>query len=430
MKVNYDEAIKVLLDNVNRIDIEEVGLEESYGRVIAEKVVAEENVPPFSRSPYDGYAFRAEDTFGVGDISFISSNSMENSDLEKVDSEKEFGSRADTKGVRLQVIENIRAGQTPTKSVTPGTAIRLMTGAPMPDGADAICKYEDTDFTDTEVVIKKSYKPGENVIYAGEDIKKGQILAEEGTVIDAGLAGTLASLGKSKVKVFKKVRAGIISTGDEVAEVDEELREGQIRNSNRYTISAALLKYNTKPVYLGHVNDDENSIVDAIEKGLTECDVLISTGGVSVGDYDLVISAMEKAGFKMLADGVRIKPGMASAYGVRDGKLMLALSGNPASSLTNLQCICMPALRKMAGYKAVDHQLIEMKLSHDFKNKNGNVRLIRGKLSLRGGEVFVDFNSSQGNVVISSAIGCDAYAIIPAEAGLLTAGELVAGFIV
>ena len=425
MRLTFEEAKNKLIDSINVTTAEMVDLENSYGRVLAEDIVAAENVPSFDRSPYDGYAFRSEDTallngaIGGHDASAVK---------QEKPTEDESNGSVRNSGVVLHVIENIRAGQLPEKKVVPGTAVRLMTGACLPDGADAICKYEDTDFTEKEVILKKKYKSGENVIYAGEDMKKGQIIAKAGTVVDAGLAGAMASLGILTVPVYKRLCAGIISTGDEVAEPDKELKKGQIRNSNRYSISAALETYNIETKYLGHVDDDEESIVGVIEKGLRECDVLISTGGVSAGDYDLVISAMKKAGLEILCDGVIIKPGMASAYGLKDGKLMLALSGNPASSLTNLQCICMPALRKMAGYSDYDHQMIDMKLTEGFVNKSGNTRFLRGKLIFEAGEVRLKYSSSQGNVVISSAVGCDAYGIIPPKSGEISEGQMIKGF--
>ena len=427
MKLTYEEAKNKLIDSVSVTTAETVDLEKSYGRVLAEDIAAAENVPSFDRSPYDGYAFRAEDTAiaddmidGHGSAVAISEN------VPGIGTDRS----SECSGVVLRVIENIRAGQLPEKKVVPGTAVRLMTGACLPEGADAICKYEDTDFTDTEVVLKRKYKTGENVICAGEDMKKGQFIARAGTVIDAGLAGAMASLGIISVPVYKRLRTGLISTGDEVAELGEELKKGQIRNSNRYSISAALEKYNIDTLYLGHVDDDEESIIRMIERGLRECDVLISTGGVSVGDYDLVISAMKKAGLDILCDGVVIKPGMASAYGVKEGKLMLALSGNPASSLTNLQCVCMPALRKMAGYLDYDHRLVDMRISEGYTNKSSNTRFLRGKLGYRDGEVWLEYSSSQGNVVISSAIGCDAYGIIPPKSGQILEGKMIKGFLI
>ncbi|MCR5002377.1 MAG: molybdopterin molybdotransferase MoeA, partial [Lachnospiraceae bacterium] len=307
--------------------------------------------------------------------------------------------------------------------------IRLMTGAPIPEGSDAVCKYEDTDYTEEAVSLKREYRPGENIIRAGEDIKKGTLLIKAGSLIDAGMMGTMASLGVMKVKVCKRPLAGIISTGDELVDAASIPGPGMIRNSNRYTMAAALKGIGIDTVYLGHARDDTEETKRLIEKG-EKCDIIISTGGVSAGDHDLVPDAMEEAGFEFLVRGVRIKPGMACAYGLKDGKLMLALSGNPASSLTNLQCICYPALKKLAGYRDYDHKLIKMKLKDECKKAGKGTRFLRGRLDIIEGGAFLAAPLDQGNVVISSAIGCNAYGILTDMRAPLLSGSVIEGFLV
>ncbi len=402
MAAAFKDAIGILTENIGVAGYEETELVSAAGRVLAEDIKAAENVPAFDRSPYDGYAFRAQDTAGA----------------------------CDEDPITLKVIENIRAGEVPKNSVIKGTAIRLMTGAPLPEGADAICKYEDTDFTDTAVTLYREYRPDDNVIRAGEDIKKGTLLATAGMVIDTGLIATMASFGMTAVKVFKKPVAGIISTGDEVVDISAIPGPGKIRNSNRYMIAAAVESIGFDTVYLGHANDSVEDIKALTDKGYRECDIMISTGGVSVGDYDLVPDAMEAAGFKIMAHGVGMKPGMACAYGLKEGKVMLALSGNPASSLTNLQCICYPALKKLAGYRDYDHKLIKLKLKNECKKAGKGTRFLRGRLEMIDGEAYLDFPKEQGNVVISSAIGCNAYGIVADMKAPVPAGTLVDAFLV
>ncbi|MCR4842242.1 MAG: molybdopterin molybdotransferase MoeA [Eubacterium sp.] len=401
-KCDYKYATEVLVNNVVPTGICSVGLNELYGRILAEDLVAEENVPAFARSPYDGYAFRACDTAGA----------------------------SEERPVTFKVIENIRAGQVAEKEVTENTAIRLMTGAPIPKGADAVCKYEDTVFTDTEVTISAGYKSGANVVAEGEDIKLGTTLAKAGTRIDIGIIGTAASLGLSAVKVYIKPKAGIISTGDEIVAPGEELPYGKIRNSNSHTIAAALRQLGFETVYLGHARDDVDEICDLIARGEEDCDLIVSTGGVSVGDYDLVPDAMEKKGYSIPVGGVKMKPGMACAYGVKDGRLMLGLSGNPASSLTNLQCVCAPALRKMTGLSEYGHRLIKMELADDFRKGSNGVRFIRGRLDFVDGRVVLRASQDQGNIVMSSVIDCNAYGIIAPDRAPVYAGEIIDGFIV
>ena len=403
MSTEYQKALQLLTDSVCQVGTEEVDLEKSFGRILAADIKAEENVPAFDRSPYDGYAFRADDTKDA---------SVEHP-------------------ITLNVIENIRAGQMPEKRVDSGTAIRLMTGAPIPAGADAVCKYEDTVFTDNSVTISQSFRSGDNIVTAGEDIKNGALVAGKGYPVDAGLSGTLASLGKLTVEVYKRPVAGIISTGDEVMDPKSELLPGKIRNSNRYSIAAALERIGIDAVYLGHANDTTDDIQKLISTGESSCDIIVSTGGVSVGDYDLVPEAMEGCGYEILVRGVTMKPGMACAYGVKDNKLMLGLSGNPASSLTNLQCVCYPALRKMAGRVLYDHQILRFRLGEDILKAGGKgTRFARGRSSIREGELCLDVPSAQGNVVISSAVYCDAYGILSNMSSPVKSGTYIDGFFV
>lgn len=400
-KTDYKEATELLIENVSPIGTCMAGLDDLYGRILAEDLLAGEDVPYFAKSPYDGYAFRADDT----------------SDCSK------------ETPVTLKVIENIKAGQCAKNEVISGTAVRLMTGAPLPKGADAICKYENTFFTESEVTLFRPYAAGENVITIGEDFKKGTVLATKGTRVDIGIIGTASSLGFNEIKVYKRPIAGILSTGDEIVDPEEEMPYGKIRNSNRYTIAAALNQLGFDTVYLGRADDNVTAIAELISKGEKIADIIVSTGGVSVGDYDLVPDAMEQKGYRIFTRGVNMKPGMACAYGVRDGKLLFALSGNPASSLTNLQCICAPALRKLIGLSDYGHKVIQMTLKKDFKKGSNAVRFIRGALELKEGKAFLNASYDQGNIVISSAINCNAYGIIPPNVSPVLSGETVEGFL-
>ena len=402
MKTDYTEAIGLLVNEINTVGTEQVSLDEMYGRILAENITAKENVPSFSRSPYDGYAFRSPDTAGV---------SVSNP-------------------VTLEVIDNIKAGDVSDKIVEPGTAVRLMTGAALPEGADAICKYEDTEFDDEYVTLTSEFRPFENVIQPGEDIKEGTVIRGKGCVIDTGCLGTFSSQGITSVQVYKRPVAGIITTGDEVVDAEKQAPFGKIRNSNRYIIQASLKKIGFDSVYIGHAGDDREETVSLIEKGFEDADVIISTGGVSVGDYDLVPDAMETAGFKMLCRGVGIKPGMACAYGVKDGKLMLALSGNPSSSLTNLECICFPALRKLSGMVEFEHKTFGIKLASEWKKPSKGDRFLRGRIEIKDGEAYFIFSKEQGNVVISSAIDCNVYGLIPSGSGPFSYGDIIDGFLV
>ena len=398
----YTEAMELLLKLARTADEEKISLDKAAGRVLAKPLVALYNVPPFDRSPYDGYAFCSEDV------------SAASKDVP----------------VTLNITEEIAAGSVPTLPVKPGFAAKVLTGAPIPQGADVVIMYEETSFTENTVTIFAPVKSGANIVRAGEDIKKGQILAEEGTVIDAGLSGTLASLGMAEVNVYKKPLIGIISTGNEVTEVGEPLKQGGIYNSNRYAVSNALYSVGCDTKYFGTAHDDVSDISRLIDIALKECSAVILTGGVSVGDYDLTPAAMEKSGVDILVKGVKIKPGMACAYGVKEDKLVLGFSGNPASSVTNLCAVALPAFKKLCGLKNPEHELFDVMLAEDFNKKSKLTRFLRGRLDLTGGSVKMHIPSDQGNVIISSMIGCNVFAIVPEDTGRLKAGTVLKGFTV
>ncbi|MCF0142990.1 MAG: molybdopterin molybdotransferase MoeA, partial [Parasporobacterium sp.] len=316
---DYKEIRQMLIDAVTAVGTERVPLELCGGRVLAEDLKAIDNVPPFDRSPYDGYAFRSEDILAA---------SKENP-------------------VTLTIIEEVPAGAVPTKTVTEGTATKILTGAPIPEGADAVINYEVTEFTDTEVKFFAPVASGQNIIRAGDDVKKGTVLAEAGTVIDAGLAGSLAAQHVREPLVYKKPRIGIISTGDEVVEPGEDLAPGKIINSNRYTLTAALQKIGCEAVYMGVAGDKAETIAHVMTEGLKEFDAIVSTGGVSVGDYDLTPAAMELAGMEIMARGVDLKPGQACAYGAKDGKVAFGFSGNPVAAVAGFYIVALPAFKKL-----------------------------------------------------------------------------------
>lgn len=400
--LTYTEARDLLLDLVQTIGTEAVPLENCCGRILAQQVIAADNVPPFDRSPYDGYAMRSADTAPATQDS----------------------------PVTLRILEEIPAGSVAHFALTPGTATKVLTGSPIPEGADCVINYEATRFTDTEVTVFRPCAPGSNVVYTGEDVKKGTVLAEPGLVIDAGLMATMASQNISRPLCYRVPKIGILSTGSELTEIGEELEPGKIYNSNRYTLAGTLLKLGTEPLYLGIGRDDTNTIAALMEKGLAECDAVITTGGVSVGDYDLTPAAMDAIGVKILFRGVDLKPGMACCYGIRDGKLLCGLSGNPASSITNFHAVASAAIRKLMGLANPRMGEISVTLAGGFPKKSPATRLLRGTLDLSDGTVRMRVPKEQGNVVISSLIGCDVLAVIPAGSGPVEEGTVLKGILI
>ncbi len=397
---SWTEARDLLLKWAKPVETEKVTLDESAGRVLAFDLKAAEDVPPFDRSAYDGYAFLAADTANA---------SRENP-------------------VALRITETVQAGQVPRFPVGPGEAAHVMTGAKIPQGADCVINFERAKFTADAVTLFEPFKSGGNIVRRGEDVQAGALLASRGTVIDAGLAGTLAAQGIPKLSVYRKPVIGLISTGSEVVEADQEQPSGKIRNANRSTFTALLTEEGCRVQYLGLAGDEMESIRALIVQGLKACDAVVLTGGVSVGDWDVTPAAMEAAGADILLRGVSMKPGMACAYGIADGKLVLGLSGNPASSFTNFCACALPAVRRLCGRLDPLPQAFQAILEKDFRKKSPVDRFLRGRLVLSDGTVKFLASGDQGNVVLSSTIGCGAFLLIPGGSGPVEAGTKLNGF--
>ena len=401
--MEYRAARALLLGQVKPLHyMEGVPLVQAGGRILAEPVYAAEDVPPFDRSPFDGYAFRGEDT--------------------------REASREHP--VTLKILEEVPAGSMWTRQVTAGTATKILTGAPIPPGANAVTKYEDTEFDRETVKIFTPFAPGENVVPQGEDVTRGQLLAQAGTVIDSAMLGTLAAQHIAEPLVYGVPKIGIITTGSELAEPEEPLLGGKIVNTNRYTFHGAVARTGAVPVLYPTPGDDPVLIAEVMGQALEECDLVVTTGGVSVGDYDFTPDAMERAGAELLIRTLFLKPGGASAYGVKNGKLICGLSGNPASALTNFYAVVLPVIRKLQGMAQPELREIPVVLAEEFGKKSPKTRLIRGTLELEDGRAKMRVSRGQGNGVLHSLIGCDLLAEIPAGSPRLPAGTRLQAYLI
>lgn len=401
-KISLEEALELLLNHSLQMEEEQVHLMDALGRVLSKDVVAQENTPPFDRSPYDGYAFRSEDT-------------------KKATKETP---------ALLEVIEEVPAGYAPKNKAVSGTAIKILTGAPIPEGADAVIMYEATSRRDNLVAIYTPAKPGENVIRCGEDVRKGAIIALQGALITPPLLGLLAAQGISAISVYRRPRIGVVNTGDELLDVAESLAPGKIRNSNSYTLMGYIQLIGAEPVILGTAQDRTEAVASLIEKGLEKADMVITTGGVSVGDYDVVGKSVELIGAETLYWKLDLKPGSPTLAAAKDGKLILGLSGNPAAAMIIFQLLGFPYIRKMAGRGDYLNQKLEVVLKKDFPKSSPKRRFLRGRLSYDGGATFMDSTGGQGNGVLSSLIGSNLLVEIPAGSGPVQSGTKLTAYLI
>ena len=395
-------ARKKLLEIINPVSTIEVSLEEAIGKISAQDYFAKINVPHFAKSAFDGFALRSCD--------------LKNATPDNP--------------ITFKIIGEAKAGVPCCLALNKNEAVKILTGAPIPQNCDCVIMHEKTHFTEHEVTVYESLKAQQNIIQIGEDQKIDQKLISSGSRLEAPEIGLLASQGYKSVLVYKNLTIGIISTGDELIELEEKLEDGKIYNTNRYLLTSELKKLGFNIKFIAHAKDQVDEISCAIDESRVSCDVIILTGGVSAGDYDLVPDAMIKSGFKILTYGVKLKPGMACCYGFKDQKLCIALSGNPASAMTNFYAIAKPLLLKLAGEQKPEPQSFNVKVLKDFNKKAKHERLLRGKLVILDGVACMDLNVEQGNVVISSMVDTNLLAIVPPEHGQVKKGDLLEAFFI
>ncbi|MDI6792791.1 MAG: molybdopterin molybdotransferase MoeA [bacterium] len=397
MMIEVEEALMIILNHIRVLDAEKVDILDSLDRILAEEIYSEIDIPPFRSSAMDGYAVVAADTVGA-----LAGNP-----------------------VYLEVIDDIPAGSLPKRPLSCGQAARIMTGAPLPAGADAVIMVEYTERDDGQVKLFREVSPLENIREAGEDVAEGDLVLPEGTIIRPAEVGMLASLGKRAVSCIRKPRVAILSTGDEVVDIDQELSPGKIRNSNGYSLYAQVVRYGGIPVPLGIAPDDEGKIKSCIEQGLSSSDMLVISGGVSVGDYDLVKGVLADLGAEMKFWKVAMKPGKPLAFGLIKGKPVFGLPGYPVSVLVVFEQFVRPAMRKMAGRKWLKKPEIEAELCEEIKKKPDRRNYFRGIVDKKDGQYYARTTGPQGSGMLSSMVKANALLIIPEGVSYLKAGEKV-----
>jgi molybdopterin molybdotransferase len=384
-----------ILGAVARLEPVAVPRREALGLVTASEVTAGEAVPPFANTAMDGYAVRAADTDGAG------------SDAP----------------VTLPVVGELPAGHAPTRAVAEGEAIRIMTGAPIPDGADAIVIVEYTERDGDAVRVMHAARPGDHIRVAGGDLTPGDLVFTAGTVLGPAHLGVLASLGAQEVDVVRRARVGVLSTGDELVERGP-LRPGQIRDSNRPMLLALVADAGADAADLGAAPDDEGLITRTLEDALASCDAVLTSGGVSVGDFDYVKAALDRLG-GLRSWQVAIKPAKPLAFGVIGGTPVFGLPGNPVSSLVSFELFARPTLLQMMGHAARFRPEVVATAGHAMPRKpDGKLHLDRVRVRAEGDGYVAASTGAQASNVLSATAAANGLALLPDGDGVPEGGDV------
>lgn len=401
------DALALVLNGVSVLPAETVPLLDALDRVLAEPVVARDSLPPFANSSMDGYAVRAADVAAA---------------------------RADSPTV-LRVVADVAAGSMPDTAVTPQTAARIMTGAPLPDGADAVIPVEDTNepWRDEErplpdqVQIFRAVQSGDYVRGIGEDIEAGQVVLQQGHIIRPQEIGVLASLGIANVAVVRRPRVAVLATGDELITVEEPLRPGKIRNSNGYAQTAQVRALGAAVVPLGIARDQADDVRAKLQQGLdANVDLFISSAGVSVGAYDVVKAVLEAEG-NVGFWRVRMRPGKPLAFGTYHGAPYLGLPGNPVSAMVSFERFARAAILKMSGRTEYGRPTVPAVLQDSF-DSDGRESYIRAVVARDGDTYYATTTGAQGSHMMTSLVKANALIIVPEGTTHVTAGETLSAW--
>ena len=412
--ISVEQALEKVLGYANVLEAEECPVLDCLGQVLAEDIYSSVTVPPLDNTAMDGYALRSEDTKGASQQS------------------PRF----------LRVIDTVTAGSIPEHEVEAGTAIRIMTGAPIPDGADSVVRFEDTDEAErkestsrqsrTEIGILCEARAGLNIRRAGEDITSGSLVLSKEVVIRPSEVGILASLGRGSVKVIRRPVVAVLATGNELVDINQPLPRGKIYNSNSYSVAAQVRRYGGIPRILGIALDSESSLVVGLRQGL-EADMLITTGGVSAGDYDVVKDVLAKQG-EITFWTVRMKPGKPVAFGMIKGISQaggtrniphLGLPGNPVSAMVTFELFVRPAILKMMGKKNLAKPIIDAVLEEPVANEDGRRVFARAIVEKRGGQYFARLTGPQGSGILTSMSLANGLVIVPEDKTRVEAVDVV-----
>ncbi|AMM91632.1 molybdopterin molybdotransferase MoeA [Peribacillus simplex] len=399
--ISIAEAVEKVMKHKLGGEVELIPLEESQDRFLAQDITATNDVPHFNRSPYDGFTLRSRDTV-EGSI---------NNPLE------------------FEVVEELAAGMVSTIPVQKNQVARIMTGAQMPAGCDAVIMLELTKEFEKDgkkyISFKRSLKEGENVSFQGEDAKKGDLLVKKGTAINPGIIGLLATFGYAEVPVAKKPVVGLFATGSELLDVNEPLQPGKIRNSNSYALSAQIRRAGGEVRFYGKLKDEFELSYEAISTALEEVDLLITTGGVSVGDFDLLPDIYQKVGADVLFNKVAMRPGSVTTVAVYNNKILFGLSGNPSASYVGFELFARPIIRTMLFSEHPHLRKETAQLAEDFLKPNPFSRLLRTRLFYESGRLKVIPSGVDKSNITTSLAGANSLTVLPGGTRGFQTGDIV-----
>jgi molybdopterin molybdotransferase len=398
MMLPVKEAIDIILAEIKVLGLETIDVLSSPGRVLAEEIRAGWSNPPWDNSAMDGYALRAGDVEGA---------SPENP-------------------ITLKVIYDLPAGSFPEAPVGEGEAVRIMTGAPVPDKADAVVMVERTERGegggDGTVLIKGTVRPGDNIRRCGEDFSEGDIVIRAGALIRPAEVLMLAAVGRPRVEVYRRPVVAVLSTGDELVDIGTE--KGKITNSNGYALSALVKSAGCTPLQLGIARDNRESLLEKLNEA-KEADCIITSGGVSVGDYDLVKDVLSELGSTMRFWKVALKPGKPLAFGIIGDRPAFGLPGNPVSSMVAFDQFVRPALLKMSGRKEIFLRTFRARLTQEINIKPGRMTFLRSMLKVEADGFSVTPLPRQGSGVISTMVKANSYIVVPVDVSAMKTGDAV-----
>jgi molybdopterin molybdotransferase len=396
--IAFDEARAKVLDRLQPLPTRRVPLSDALGCVLAEDVAAGEDLPPFANSAMDGFALRSEDVRGAGEGS----------------------------PVGLRLVGEVFAGSAKLPKVDPGTAVRIMTGGPLPPGADAVVPVERTETSGETVRIQLAPPERGFVREAGEDVRAGTVVLERGRPIDPGAVGMLASVGCHQVLVHPKPKVSVVSTGDELVDPGEPLGPGQIRDSNSWLLVAQARAAGAEAFRCGRLQDDPEALRRGFALAAAEGDFVLTSGGVSVGDRDYTKGVLAELG-DVTSWRVAMQPGMPQAFGYAAGTPLFGLPGNPVSCFVVFEVLVRPALRRLAGMPddRLDRPRVLAQLAEPVRSPAGRVSFLRVRLEAGDDALSAVLTGAQGSGVLSSVVAADGLAVIPADQTQLPAGAEV-----